>query len=58
MVPMMKRWLKSFWWNRRGQDIIEYAVLAATLVVVIAGFLPPSLMPSVSAIVVKISKLF
>jgi len=46
------------WWNQRGQNIIEYALLAATLVVVLAGFLPPSLMSSVGEVFAKISKLF
>lgn len=54
----MKRWLKNLWINKRGQDMIEYALLAATLVVVVAGFLPPSLMPSVSTIFSKITSIF
>jgi len=41
-----------------GQDMIEYALLAAAVVIVIAGFLPPSLMPSVSTIFSKISSSF
>ena len=53
-----KRWLPSLWWNKKGQNIIEYAVLGATLVVVLAGFLPQSLMSPVGALVAKISKLF
>jgi len=47
--------LKSLWLNNEGQDMIEYALLASTLVVVVAGFLPPSIMPSVSTIFSKIS---
>lgn len=38
--------------------MIEYALLAATLVVVVAGFLPQTLMPSVSTIFSKITTLF
>ncbi|HLK48157.1 MAG TPA: Flp family type IVb pilin [Bryobacteraceae bacterium] len=34
----------------RGQDLIEYALLAAAIAVVVAGFLPQTLMPSVSQI--------
>lgn len=41
-----------------GQDMIEYALLAAAMVVIIAGFLPPSLMPSVSTIFSKITSSF
>ena len=41
--------------DRRGQDLIEYALLAATIAIVVAGFLPPAVMPSVSTIFSKIS---
>jgi len=47
--------VKSIWQDQQGQDLIEYALLAATLAVVVAGFLPPSVMPSVSSIFSKIS---
>lgn len=51
----MMQFLKTLWLNKEGQDMIEYALLASTLVVVVAGFLPPSVMPSVSTIFAKIS---
>ena len=38
-----------------GQDLIEYALLSATLAIVVAGFFPPSLAPSISAIFSKLS---
>jgi Flp pilus assembly pilin Flp len=38
-----------------GQDLIEYALLAATIAVVVAGFLPPAVMPSVSTIFSKLT---
>jgi Flp pilus assembly pilin Flp len=47
--------LKKLWKENGGQDLIEYALLAATLAVVVAGFLPPALMPSVSTIFSKIT---
>jgi Flp pilus assembly pilin Flp len=34
--------------------MIEYALLAASIAVVIAGFLPPTIMPSVSTIFSKV----
>jgi len=34
--------------------MIEYALLAAALAVVVAGFLPPAIMPGVSTIFSKI----
>jgi Flp pilus assembly pilin Flp len=36
--------------DERGQDMIEYALLAAAIAIVVAGFLPQTLMPSVSTI--------
>jgi len=42
------------WSDVRGQDLIEYALLAATLAVVVAGFLPPTIMPAVSTIFSKV----
>lgn len=37
-----------------GQDMIEYALLAASIAVVVAGFLPPAVMPAVSSIFSKV----
>ena len=42
------------WRDLRGQDMIEYALLAAAVAVVIAGILPTTVMPSVSVIFSKI----
>ncbi len=51
--------LFSFWrhlcTDEAGQDLIEYALICATLAVVVAGFLPPTVMPAVSTIFSKIS---
>jgi Flp pilus assembly pilin Flp len=47
--------LVLFWKQEAGQDLIEYALLTATLAIVVAGLLPPSIMPSVSTIFSKIS---
>ncbi len=52
---MLIRLLLIFWKQDSGQDLIEYALITATLAVVVAGFLPPSIMPSVSTIFSKIS---
>ena len=51
----MRGLLLLFERTRRGQDLIEYALLAATIAIVVAGFLPPSVMPSVSTIFSKIT---
>jgi Flp pilus assembly pilin Flp len=47
--------LVIFWKQEAGQDLIEYALITATLAVVVAGFLPPTIMPAVSTIFAKIS---
>lgn len=57
-VANMYSLLSKLWKEENGQDMIEYALLAATLVVVVAGILPQSLMPSVSTIFSKITSSF
>ena len=42
-------------YGETGQDLVEYALICATLVVIVAGFLPPTIMPAVSTIFSKIS---
>lgn len=46
----MRHWIKRFWREQSGQDMIEYALLAAAVAVIVAGFLPTQLMPSVSTV--------
>lgn len=41
--------------DESGQDLIEYALMLATLTVVVAGFLPPTIMPAVSTIFSRIT---
>jgi Flp pilus assembly pilin Flp len=43
--------------GKDGQDLIEYALIAATLAVVVAGFLPPTIMSVFSTIFSKIGNL-
>jgi len=38
--------------------MIEYALLAAAIAIVVAGFLPPAVMPAVSTIFSKITSTF
>lgn len=52
---IINRELRRLWQDEQGQDMIEYALLAASLVIVVAAFLPPSIMPSISTIMSKIS---
>ena len=53
---IMCRLLSRLWREDEGQDLIEYALLSATLAVVVAGFLPPTIMPAVSGIFSQITR--
>ncbi len=46
------------WRDKSGQDLIEYALIVATIAIVVAGFLPPSLMPAVNSIFSKLTSSF
>ena len=50
--------LKKLWRDENGQDMIEYALLCTATVILVAGFLPPSIMPSVSMIFSKVTSSF
>ncbi|MFN3323917.1 MAG: Flp family type IVb pilin [Bryobacteraceae bacterium] len=50
--------LTRLWGDRRGQDMIEYALLAGFVVIAVAAVLPPTIMPAVSTIFSKIVNLF
>jgi len=51
------RFAHRLWRDRRGQDMIEYALLAASLVIVVAGFLPPQIAPAISKIFSTVSSM-
>jgi Flp pilus assembly pilin Flp len=55
MGRMLHYWLLNVWKDQRGQDFIEYSLLAAAIVIVVAGFLPQNVMPAVSTIFSKIT---
>jgi Flp pilus assembly pilin Flp len=57
MAKLFSRALR-LWNDRRGQDMIEYALLAAAIAIVVAGFLPPTIMPTVSSIFSRIVSSF
>jgi Flp pilus assembly pilin Flp len=50
--------LKTLWRDESGQDMIEYALLCASMVILVARFLLPSIMPSVSTIFSKVTGSF
>jgi Flp pilus assembly pilin Flp len=54
----MRALVLHLWRDKSGQDLIEYALITATIAIVVAGFLPPSLQPAVSTIFSKITSSF
>ena len=44
----------GLWKEEGGQDLIEYSLLIAAVAIVVAGFLPPAIMPSISTIFSKV----
>ena len=54
-IDKLKRSLLGLLREDSGQGLIEYALMVATMAVVIAGFLPPTIMPAVSTIFSKIT---
>ncbi len=50
MAKLFQAALHRVWRDERGQDMVEYALLAAAIAIVVAGFLPQTLMPAVSTI--------
>ena len=53
-MPKLIRGGLRLWLDVRAQDMVEYALLAGSIAVVVAGFLPPSVMPGISTIFSKI----
>ena len=48
----------ALWKANEGQDLIEYALLAASLAVAAGAFFPTSIMPSVSTVFSKVLSSF
>jgi Flp pilus assembly pilin Flp len=57
-VWLQRVWPQRVWSDERGQDMVEYALLAAAIAIVVAGFLPQTLMPSVSTIFSEVCSSF
>lgn len=53
-MAKLSRTALRLWLDAGGQDMVEYALLAGSIAVVVAGFLPPSVMPGISTIFSKI----
>jgi Flp pilus assembly pilin Flp len=51
----MTKIMKKFWRDESGQDMIEYALLCAALVIVVAGFIPPAIGQNITAIFSRVT---
>lgn len=58
MMPYWKAAALRFWGNRAGQDLVEYALVAAFVGVAAAAIFPTTLMPDVSMIFSKLDVYF
>jgi Flp pilus assembly pilin Flp len=47
--------LREFLREESGQDMVEYALLCAALVIIVAGFIPPALGQNITTIFSKVS---
>ena len=52
------RTVERFWKAKKGQDLVEYALMAASVAVVAGAIFPPSVMPAVSSIFSRIVGVF
>ena len=46
---------RNLWKDESAQDMIEYSLLCAALVIFVAGFLPPALAQNINAIFSKVT---
>lgn len=51
----MRLLIQKFWYDQSGQDMIEYALLCAALVVIVAGFIPPAIGQNITNIFSKVT---
>jgi Flp pilus assembly pilin Flp len=49
------RFMKNVWQQQDGQDLIEYALMAATIAVAVAAIFPTTIAPNISTIFSKVS---
>jgi Flp pilus assembly pilin Flp len=57
-MQRLYRAVQGIWKNRRGQDMVEYALMAASVAVVAGAIFPPSVMPAVSGIFSKVVAIY
>lgn len=57
MVYAWGRLITRIWRDRRGQDLIEYAMLAAFLAVAVGAVFPTDIAPNISAVFSKVTSM-
>jgi pilus assembly protein Flp/PilA len=54
ILPSVRRIGRALWSDDRGQDLIEYALLAGFIAVAVAAIFPTALGPNISTIFSKV----
>jgi Flp pilus assembly pilin Flp len=54
LIRLHRLLLLSLWRDERGQDLIEYGLMAAAVLVAVAAILPTTLMPTISTVFSRI----
>lgn len=57
MVYTWKRLITNVWRDRRGQDLIEYAMLAAFLAVAVGAVFPTDIAPNISKVMSRVTSM-
>ncbi|MEP7363018.1 MAG: hypothetical protein ABI972_07175 [Acidobacteriota bacterium] len=57
MVQTWKRIISNLYYDRRGQDLIEYAMLAAFLTVAVGAVFPTDIAPNISKVMSKVTSM-
>jgi hypothetical protein len=57
-MQRLYRAILRIWNQKQGQDLVEYALMAASVAVVAGVFFPPAVMPAVSVIFSKVVGIF
>lgn len=58
MLPKLTLVIGGIFGDRRGQDLVEYALAAAFVALAASAFFPPSIAPAISAVFSKIVDVF
>jgi hypothetical protein len=58
MAQRLSEALLRLWFNRRAQDLVEYALAAAFVAVTASVFFPPAITPAISTVYAKIAFIF